>query len=373
MNRCVLWAALAAVTAPLPVAAEAGKTPGVVRVTVEAAGIERNDLVVDVPLDTGVAPAGPASVVEYNESGDVVDDDVPAQYDEDTAELSILLDGRTGPEQTRHYGVRFAAEESSESAKPLVEVSELEEYQGQAAWKIVTPNATYVYHRKGAGFASLIDADGRDWISYRPKGGSAGNYRGIPNLVHPGGYFHPGGEKCTSKLVAAGPLKAVIVSEAEGGKWRVRWDIYPTHAKLTVLAAAKPYWFLYEGTPGGKIDYDTDYCVRSGGTRTPAGRKWDEKLPTPGWVYFGDAELERALFLYNHDADRKRDSYWPMQRNMTVFGFGRLGLKKSMTHTPACFTVGLAEAGEEGSVEAAMQAVCRPLSVRVGGDDSGDA
>jgi len=76
-----------------------------------------------------------------------------------------------------------------------ITVEELAGYQGQASLRIVALAATYVYHKQGAGFASLVDPDGRDWISYRSQGGSDGQYRGIPNLIHPEGGFHPGSTK----------------------------------------------------------------------------------------------------------------------------------------------------------------------------------
>ena len=314
-------------------------------VTIEAAGHARQDAVAAIPLKADDLPAGaaPVAVREVAADGEVLDAQVPLQVSADGAELLVLLKGATPADGQRRFIVTLGTGGAA-AGKPLVGCEPVTDYQGQDAWRITTPGAAYVYHIRGAGFASLLDADGRDWISYRPTGGSAGNYRGIPNLSHPEGYFHPGGDKCTSKLVEAGPLRVAIESTAEGGKWAVRWDVYPTVARLTVRKAAKAYWFLYEGTPGGKIDLKTDYCIRLPDTRTSAGEKWDQKLPTPAAVAFGDAEQKRALLLINHDAPRKMDSYWPMQGNMTVFGFGRQGLNKSMTKAPAHFTIGLCPA-----------------------------
>jgi len=238
---------------------------------------------------------------------------------------------------------------------PTVQVSEVADYQGQASFKIVTPEATWYYHKAAAGFAGLIDADGNDWITFRPTGGSDGAYRGIPNLVHPEGYFHPGGGDCESRLVESGPDKATIESTAEAGAWAVRWEIHPQFARLTVLAAAKEFWFLYEGTPGGTLDEQGDFCVRSPGTRTAAAEKWDEVLPRPKWAVFGDPTVGRALYVVHHTAGDEIDSYWPMQQNMTVFGFGRQGLGKFLTRTPARFTVGLT-GSDEASYMAAIDA-----------------
>lgn len=48
-----------------------------------------------------------------------------------------------------------------------------------------------------------------------------------------------------------------------------------------------------------------------------------------------DTPLKRGLLLAHHEDDRHVDSYWPMQGNTTVFGFGRKGLGKFMTKVPA--------------------------------------
>ena len=81
-----------------------------------------------------------------------------------------------------------------------VQITNLPDYQGQPSYKIQTPSATWIYHKQGAGFASLLDPDGNDWIGYRPGGRAAGEFRGIPNLIHPGAGMHPGGELCSSEV-----------------------------------------------------------------------------------------------------------------------------------------------------------------------------
>ena len=69
-------------------------------------------------------------------------------------------------------------------------------------------------------------------------------------------------------------------------------------------------------------------------------------------------------FVVEHDD--AIDSYWPMEHNMTVFGFGRLNLNKYMTLTPAHFTIGFAESSDFASVTKLIDSVFRPLSVTVG-------
>ncbi|NLF29367.1 MAG: hypothetical protein GX591_00610 [Planctomycetes bacterium] len=237
-----------------------------------------------------------------------------------------------------------------------VEVTELADYQGQPTFRIATPSATWYYHKAGAGFASLVDPEGRDWISFRPTGGSDGRYRGIPNLVHPAGYFHPGGDACQSRLVEADDGRAVIESTAEDGRWAVRWEITTLWAHLTVRAAPEPYWFLYEGTPGGKLDETNDFCLRSRGIRTTVGQSWDEVLAHPKWVAFGSPAAGRALVLVHHDGGDEADSYWPMQHNMTVLGFGRRKLDSFLTGTDRRFTVQLIGAALDDAIHASVTA-----------------
>ena len=59
-------------------------------------------------------------------------------------------------------------------------------------FKVETPTATYLYGKRGAGFASILDKDGRDWVSYRPGGKARGEYRGLPKCGQPTKFFHCG-------------------------------------------------------------------------------------------------------------------------------------------------------------------------------------
>jgi hypothetical protein len=245
------------------------------------------------------------------------------------------------------------------------------DYQEQESFKIETPSVTYYYHKQGAGFASIIDKDGHDWLSYRPGGGPAGEYRGIPNMGHPEGYCHPGKTVSNSKLISRGPIKVSILSESNDKKMQCVWDIFPSYARMTVLKMRKPYWFLYEGTPGGKLDEDSDYCIRPGGPegiRTLAREKWDGDISVPGdsgeWVCFGDGN--RAIYLIHHEDDEAADSYWTMQGEMTVFGFGRKGLMKFMEKVPAHFTVGFCEGSGYPDVTKTIHSAYIPLGIYVG-------
>jgi hypothetical protein len=252
-----------------------------------------------------------------------------------------------------------------------LEAFEAGDYQGQKSFRIETPTAVYLYHRSGAGFAALIDAGGNDWIGYRPGGGSAGEYRGIPN-VRPAG-FHPGYTESTSRIAQQDAHHVRIVSERLDGSWGCTWDIGAASATLTLTGggpsddrpsrtgseAPAPYWVLYEGTPGGVLRPEEDSLVLSSGEVRRLSESWDEPLPAPEWIAFRSVQADRSLFLLHHEADDVTDCYWPMQGNMTVFGFGRTGhgekLRPLMTRLPARFTIGLVKSLDVEEIRRAVE------------------
>src|SRR4051794_28822902 len=68
---------------------------------------------------------------------------------------------------------------NARGGEPSVRVSEVTIHGDMDCFKVETPSATYLYGRRGAGFASILDKDGKDWISYRPEGKARGEYRGL--------------------------------------------------------------------------------------------------------------------------------------------------------------------------------------------------
>jgi hypothetical protein len=361
-------------------------------IEVDAAGYERYDKPVELFLDMtpfladlgeteGFDP-GSLRLVEIDERGVVIDRALAFQFDPDASEdptnqargtLVFALKGTTPAKASRRFHIYFdtvSARHSPTSIPPQVALTGSVQDEGQDSFKVATQNATYYYHKLGAGFSSMVDADGQDWLGYQPGGGSAGEYRGIPNMGHPEGYCHPGKEVSHSWIAGQGPLRVTVLSESDDGVMRCRWDIFPRYARLTVLKMRTPYWFLYEGTPGGnpggELDEENGYCVRSTGERTPLGQKWESDIPDPEWLYFGAGNTRRVIYLVHHEDDDAIDSYWPMEHNMTVFGFGRLGLDKFMKRVPARFTVGFAEDGTYEQAAKVIDSAFRDLEVRVG-------
>lgn len=310
-------------------------------------------------------------VLEVDVNDVVIDEMVPFQFESLTADSGyfiFLLTGATAARTPRYYHLYFdtAGEYTLAKVNALVEVVDDVPDEGLDCYMITTANATYYFQKEAGGFSSLLDVEGNDWIGFHPFGGSDGIYRGIPNMVHPDNIFHPGHRNCISSIDYAGPLRVTIRSVSNNSLWECVWHIYPHSARLTLLRCApQPYWFLYEGTPGGAIDYDMDFSVRSSGVRLPAGQEWqNQDIAGSEWVYFEDSALDRYIYFVHEEDDALNDTYWPMERNMTVFGFGRgPGTSKHMTTAPNHFTIGLADDARFSSADKIIEASYRPVTV----------
>jgi len=168
-------------------------------------------------------------LIEVNSQGGITNGSVPFQFDnssESSGKL-IFLVSDIAASNTKNYYLYFDVGSSftKPSFTPQVSLMDNVNYQGQSSYKLTTTSGTYYYHKDGAGFAGMMDKDNVDWISYRPTGGSAGDFRGIPNMVHPEGFFHPGSTGSTSQIVSQGPLKITIRST--NGNWVGMWEVYP--------------------------------------------------------------------------------------------------------------------------------------------------
>jgi len=357
-------------------------------ITVSPEGFQRTDKPVEAPFDftsllkqldlSGNLDEKSLRLVEVDPQGAVIDDRVPFQFERAgdyhpginaSGTLVFICTDTTPAQINRTYELYFDIEENHGDRIPArvekrVRVTDNTAHEGQESIEIVTPGATYYYHKAGAGFASLEDIEGMDWIGYRPCCESAGQYRGVPNLWK----FHPGLDSCTSVVESQGPVRARIRSRARDGKWECVWDIYPGYAGMTLLKINGKYWFLYEGTPGGSLEVDRDYNVLSTGLRRSVAEDWHGDIPAPEWIYFGDDKIKRVLYVIHHEEDSHSDQFWQMRREMVVFGFGRQYrcCDTYMDLVPAHFTVGFAEDSAFALVEAEVNSAYRPVSVTVG-------
>lgn len=315
-------------------------------------------------------------IIEVDNTGKIVDNNISCQFDfgleheNEEKEIPVLtFIMKKSTSKRRFFEIYFTEKENFDGNYNKEEYIKItsEQYRGQKSYKINTPAATYYFHQQGAGFAGIIDREGNDWIGHNLAEGSAGQYRGIPNLIYPEGDFHPGAEGSESRIITKGPIKVSIYSETEDNNWACRWDIFPAYARLKVLKVAHPYWFLYEGTPGGDFQPEIDYCVLSSGERYLASKRWARKL-MPRWLYFGDGNSNRVIYLIHHeDEEGIVDSYWPMEGNMTVFGFGRNDLEKYLKKTPAQFTIGLAEIKDQEQARELINSIYYDYEISING------
>lgn len=262
-----------------------------------------------------------------------------------------------------------------------IRVTEVTLFGDLDCFRVETPSATYLYGKKGAGFASLLDPEGHDWVSYRPGGKAAGEYRGLPKCGQPTKYFHAGygfgpyktDNGFTSQIVLQEAEHVRIASESRDGASACSWDFYPSSATFTLKRIGqRRYWFLYEGTPGGSLDAEQDVSIRPGGQRTTLDRPWEDEVP---WVCFASPRSPFGLLLLSHDDSVRAASYvaWPYKpeadggfRQMTVFGWGRLGWKDPHQHEPqradlpARFSVALVRGTDDASLHRTVEGLSRP-------------
>ena len=394
-------------------AAGLGAQSYILPIDVDSSLAARSDRPVDAPVDLtayltlvgGSLDLNSLQVAEVDFAGVTIDSGVLFQFDPDpgfdpalqaTGTLVFVMDGVTPAAVTRYYQLWFDVVGGCGDCPPPpvvpnpVSVDSLT-YENQLTYVIDTPRAVYKYHTEGGGLASMIDGDSQDWISFHDVPGSktAGEYRGLPNLVFQSGqpqdsYFHPGFSNAHSNIVNAGPLKVTVFSETgdPGNLWRILWEFYPSFARLTVQTVGTSnsgkYWFLYEGTVGGVQDTN-DVVVRSYGPQTSAfdyADVWEEILPDPAWVYFRDTSASRILYMSDDMGDTDEDSYRPQGQSsgstpeMTVFGFGRVlntspdKLVPRMSGAGRTFTIGF---GEDHTVaDGEIAGAAKPLDVVVG-------
>lgn len=319
-------------------------------------------------------------VVEVAENGGLINSNVPFQFDKSpnynaqtnaSGELVWIVKESTAKNTDRYYQVYFDLTNKNFSKadfEPLITTTDNVNYKEFQSIRIETQTADYYYHKTGGGFASLIDKEGNDWINWNSQTGARGDFRGIPNMVHPndGGHFHPGRNTVTTNLVDTGPIKTTFSSKV-GTTWEILWEVYPEYVEMTTIKVPsdKKYWFLYEGVPGGVLELENDTLTRSDGDTINASEEWTTDIVGDEWVFVSDGTLERSLFLINHNNDEYIDSYKDMDP-MTIFGFGRSGNNRYLTSNNYKFTLGLIDKKDFASVKTKVESTYKEKQVTVG-------
>jgi len=372
-----------------------------VGLTVAADGHTRRDKPVEVALNftqllsnlgqSGAFDPNSLRLLEVN-GGEIVNATVPFQFDpaanyhattNASGTLIFLLTGATPATGSRTYQLYFDRQGKGFSLPTFptqVAVTTADD-EGQSSFRVQTANATYFYQKAAGGFSSLLDANGNDWLNYHPTPANSpsSTYRGLPNMVHPEGKLHPGATGHNTTLVNSGPLKAtirtVINTDSDSRQWDVLWEFFPEYSRMTLLDVDHDYWFLYEGTPGGDLEPNKDFVVRSNGAQNLTSQSWNGDLAGEEWVYIADPDVNRAIYLINHAEDTAPDSYRPLgdsNGDMTVFGFGRQNSSKRMTQSGVSFTVGLMDTTNFATAAPIVRGAYKPLSVTLGRAEAQD-
>lgn len=328
----------------------------------------------------GAGTVLPESIQAYLVTGTTVGEAIPTQFEASAAgsssgTLYLYLPNLGATASTQQIRVYFDTQ-GTYAATNLPQGLKIEEnitYQNAPSTRITGPLQIYIYDMVGAGMAALLDSQGNDWIGHSTAAAGDGMFRGIPNGIEPEGGFHAGDTTMTSTITHKGPVKVTIDATGYSGAWEGQFAFYPTHATFTITKAGHAYWLLYEGTPGGSFEPNSDYITRSDGTKTMASESWDGDIPAPEWALFSDGTLDRSLYMYLKDDDSTGDSFWPMGTQMTVFGIGRVNAPL-IQKTPNTLAFGLLETRDYASAKTQLASVfVAPLATLEGvGSGGGD-
>lgn len=246
------------------------------------------------------------------------------------------------------------------------------DHAGQESFRIRNGVITYVYHMEGCGFASLLDRDGNDWLSFGPADGAFGLARGIPNMARDI-FGHPGYRSgASTTLQALTPTHVRLLSRSIDGCWQVRWDLQPLGAVQTIERTGGRYWWLYEGTPGGSFRPQQQFRLYPDGEKASCADRNHRRGRDPRWVAFCDPATDRMILVAAHTRSRTIDCYRPMggDGGMTVFGFGRddrfrVVQRPLFRNVPQVFSFALIDGIDVGKARARFEEIqANPGSMR---------
>ncbi len=237
------------------------------------------------------------------------------------------------------------------------------EYEGVDHFIISTPAATYYYDKAGGGLSRMIDPAGLDWIAFHREPwnnypeAAASSFRGIPNFVFrgpDGGAGHPGHEKCTTEQLN----EHTLISTSLSTKWKWKWEFFDDYSQVTMLQTDPevPYWFLYEGMPGGVFEPQYQYYgIDRKGVQydQPDYFAGDKRFFQTQWAYFGHRNVDRVLYVAQSQKDTLADTFSYLGNSsdgirsrdgMIVFGFGREEGANPLLQEKMTFILGFHEA-----------------------------
>ena len=245
-------------------------------------------------------------------------------------------------------------------------------------YRFQTPAATFLLDSASGGLSSMLDADGNDWIAYRPEPwnqyppSAASSYRGVPNLVFHSafdGAGHPGHNRVATWVTS----DSTVACHTPGGPWAWTWRFRENSAVLDVTGVSDTasYWFLYEGPAGGAYQPQQTYMASD--ASAPAYPQYDhfkggEEVAQRQWYYFGNDAVARVLYMLQVEPDTLADHYSLLGNDtigidspdgMVVAGFGRAPMAKPVLSQPQQFVIGFLEG--EGSSGPAYEQKARMI------------
>ncbi|MEM9827597.1 MAG: hypothetical protein AAF958_13480 [Planctomycetota bacterium] len=263
-------------------------------------------------------------------------------------------------------------------------------YEGRPHHVIGTAYGEFWLDLNAGGFSRLIDAEGKDWISFRksPWGeypaAAASSFRGLPNLVHGGrqsGFGHPGWDRAETRRTSPAHWQSRSVTTDGEAEWVIDYEFGNECLNIHVTPPSPQarYWFLYEGPIAGRWKPDSQSIVTN---VSPVGARSDaisssntlsssNKLvpadyqsgkPDAGlfrWAHFRDDESPHKLAITHENADAWMDQGSFLGNTtdglaapdgMVVFGFGRgIGGIQPLLRGSNTFTVALLPRSKYGT------------------------
>ncbi|MEM7273342.1 MAG: LamG-like jellyroll fold domain-containing protein [Actinomycetota bacterium] len=325
-------------------------------------------------------------VIEIDPTGTtVIDENVPFQFDEspsydagDNARGVLVwqLTGATAAIQPRYYHVYY---ETVDAAIPAVTFptqvtrTDVVDQTYDSYQFTLADGSTWIYHKAGGGFAKILDDGGFEWVGWSPAAGAAGDFRGVPNSTKPPlNLFHPGRSDATTVLLKDGPLRISFETTAINNTWTATWAVYPTSVEMTMTKAAKDFWVLYEGAPGGDIDAQ-DQIVRSDGEVMPIDGEFEADMPGEEFLIAVDSDRNRGFYIAHNQDDGAVESYRLLDGEMAIMGIGRGGnglnfpyLSPKLNGEAQRFTFGFTDTSDPVQASAETRSEYKDLQVAVG-------
>ncbi len=222
-----------------------------------------------------------------------------------------------------------------------VHIDKIIDRNGRKIFQVETRNGLYLYDSAAGRFASVFDSEHVDWVGHRDDSagypaGAAGYFRFLPDLVSGFPESHSGNstlDLCRSTWESPNRIRSVSIK----GNMEWTWTFFNNYAVMAIIKSdsINPYWFLYEGIPGGEYKPYRQYWG------TSLGGPWND-IPDLyfnepfihhfQWIYFGDENINRVFFMAQAETDSFPDyfAYLGNTREgvispdgMVVAGFGR--------------------------------------------------